>query len=162
MSLIVNTNNPSGFNNEGNVTRKVFDVFWSFSVLEGYINNTIATYYASTNNHEFLDDILRTDIISFRSKVMLLKTIARHLNMHLDDKDLHACRSIRNKFAHGYYSDPDETDIFTGEALPPSILSNGTYYATDDAYADFSKHYSPAFDEVQKLFLTIVNYKQEN
>lgn len=131
-------------------------------MLEECINNTITAYYASINNHEFLGDILRTDVISFRSKVMLLKAIAGHLNIHLDDRDLHACRSIRNKFAHGYYSDPDETDIFTGEALPPSILSNRVYYAVDDAYADFNKHYSPAFEEVRKLFLTIVNHKQKN
>lgn len=157
MSLTVSADDPSGLNTEGNAIREVFDVFLSFSQLEDRIDNVIALYYMDAHDHRFLDDVLQTGIISFYSKVRLLKTIAEHLGLDFKDDDLQACRDIRNKFAHGYYSDLSETNTVTGETLPPYFLNNGKYHEIDDEYAGFIRHCDRAFEEVQKLALAIIN-----
>ena len=73
MSLEVNEIDPLWPDIEGDSIKEVFDVFWSFSQLEDYINTTIAAYYTDIYNTEFLNDVLRTDVISFSSKIGLLK-----------------------------------------------------------------------------------------
>ena len=157
MSLEVNEIDPLWPDIEGDSIKEVFDVFWSFSQLEDYINTTIAAYYTDIYNTEFLNDVLRTDIISFSSKIGLLKTIANHLNIEFITKDLHACRDIRNIFAHSHYSDPGVADIFTNEPMP-LLLSNGDKCKlVDDMYVSFNKHCDLAFKEVQKIYLQIIN-----
>ena len=137
--------------------KEVFDVFWSFSQLEDYINTTIAAYYTDIYNTEFLNDVLRTDIISFSSKIRLLKAMADHLKIKFKERDLQACRNIRNRFAHSHYSDPSEVDIFTNEPMP-LLLSNGNKCKlVDDMYVSFNKHCDLAFKEVQKIYLQIIN-----
>ena len=157
MSLEVNGIDPLWPDIEGNPMKEVFDIFWSFSQLEDNINITIATYYTDIYNREFLDDVLRTDVISFSSKIGLLKTIANHLNIEFITKDLHACRDIRNRFAHSRYSDPGETDIFTNEPMSLLLLDGDKCEEVDDMYARFNKHYDLACKEVQKIYLQIVN-----
>ena len=142
---------------EGNSMKEVFDVFWSFSQLEDYINTTIAAYYTDIYNTEFLNDVLRTDIISFSSKNRLLKAIADHLKIKFKERDLQACRNIRNRFAHSHYSDPSDVDIFTNEPIPLLLSDGGKFETVDDMYARFNKHYDPACKEVQKIYLQMVN-----
>lgn len=157
MSLTVSANDPSGISTDGDATREVFDVFWSSSQLEDRIDNAIASYYADAHDHKFLNDVLQTGMISFYSKVRLLKTIAEYLSLDFKGNDLQACRDIRNKFAHGYYSDLNETNMVIGEALSPYFLNNGKYHEIDDEYASFVRHCDRAFEEVQKLALAIIN-----
>lgn len=157
MSLEVNGIDPLWPDVEGNPLKEVFDVFWSFSQLEDDINIAIAAYYTDIYNREFLNDVLRTDVISFSSKIGLLKTIANHLNIEFTARDLHACRNIRNRFAHSHYSVPGKTDIFTNESIPLLLLNGKECEMVDDMYADFNKHYDLACKEVQRIYLRIIN-----
>lgn len=157
MSLEVNGIDPLWPDIEGDSMKEVFDVFWSFSQLEDDINITIATYYTDIYNREFLNDVLRTDVISFYSKIRLLKIIADHLKIKFKEKDLHACRNIRNRFTHSHYSVPGKTDIFANEPIPLLLLNDEECEMVDDMYADFNKHYDLACKEVQRIYLRIIN-----
>lgn len=153
MSLIVNDDmDPFYKELEQSAASKVFDVFWKFADLEDQIDLLIVDYYIgssdTTRASEFLDDILRNDTMSFNSKVRILGSIAEHNEVKLDSRDLHACRDLRNRFAHGRYSCIDEEDLKTGETLPMYFQNKsgekGQRDTIDRSHSEFVKHYSTA------------------
>lgn len=161
MSLTINRDpNPFFEKLEADAARKVFDVFWKFADLENQIDWFIADYYISWSNStkasEFLDNILHNDTLTFDSKINILKGIAKHNGVKLNSSDLHACRTLRNKFAHGRYSCIDEEDPSTGEILPiyfqDKLGKNEQNSTIDSSYSKFIKHYHAAYNQVGELF----------
>ena len=134
--------------NENEMTGHVVNYM---KAIEYQLNCIIENFFIPSQNTGFFSNVLlNSSVVSFGSKIKVIKTICNYKNTIFDPKKLHRLNSIRNIFAHeGTFVDTTVGDF----QLIDELQSGGKYktYKLKELFEEFRSLYDLEFPKIAKL-----------